>query len=348
MNEKSLRERVIRFVQAYHKRRGSPPSMKRICDELNTYAQKVYQAFPERMAGICRDAGIPVPKDRIQRTRKAQRKRARRAERARKKEARKILTGERTPVEDEEITRLRGEVEEIESRGLRAKKILEFQERKRRATREALEMEVALDPGKIPAYLETNRAGRALLEDLRALSKRTGRTIPEICKEAVKNFGNYEEWRARGGGGEVGEYVRLCLQEYFLGQPALKPTLLVRHLAKTTSQLLYALAWLRETTGETVDEFLAEMLEHWQLEYYRGLAELDRDLAWEAMQQVGIFMANSMAEIAKKMEEGKWKPDEKPLYKRIWTEGWIPFLEETYPEKWARRLAKWTRDRHWR
>lgn len=84
--DRDLKERVVGFVQEYYRTHGEVPSLRVLCRELNTYTQKINESFPERLAGICRASGVPIPKDRIARTVEATEGRKAEAERRGKRD----------------------------------------------------------------------------------------------------------------------------------------------------------------------------------------------------------------------------------------------------------------------
>jgi hypothetical protein len=76
MNE--VKEDVIKFVKNYYNEDGKVPSVARICKNVpHLYNSKFYAEFPGGMVEVCKAAKIPIPKERIKRTRRASEKKKR-------------------------------------------------------------------------------------------------------------------------------------------------------------------------------------------------------------------------------------------------------------------------------
>ena len=83
MDAGEVRRKVVEFVRPYHEAYGVQPTMGLIFEKTGLSRRQVYSAFPDGLAGVCRESGIPAPKDRVERTRKATAARVQEAERRR-------------------------------------------------------------------------------------------------------------------------------------------------------------------------------------------------------------------------------------------------------------------------
>jgi len=73
--EERLRERILEYVKSYHARKGLVPSIGRVCKHLHTHYKAVKALFPGGAVDVYTQAGVPIPKEQIQKTERAMRKR---------------------------------------------------------------------------------------------------------------------------------------------------------------------------------------------------------------------------------------------------------------------------------
>lgn len=80
-----VRGKVVAFTRSHYEKHGVSPTISLICEKVGLSRKELYRIFPEGQAGICGESGIPVPKARMERTRRATKRRVRKAERRARK-----------------------------------------------------------------------------------------------------------------------------------------------------------------------------------------------------------------------------------------------------------------------
>lgn len=66
------REAILEFVRGYHDDNGEIPSIAQICRGVEKmYREKFYSLFPGKLAEVCRSSGLPIPAERIEKTKSA-------------------------------------------------------------------------------------------------------------------------------------------------------------------------------------------------------------------------------------------------------------------------------------
>lgn len=72
-----IKEAALRFIREYYAKHGKPSSVELMCREVEGLSRrKFYKIFRGGMAEACKQAGIPVPEERIKATAKARKVKA--------------------------------------------------------------------------------------------------------------------------------------------------------------------------------------------------------------------------------------------------------------------------------
>jgi hypothetical protein len=108
MDAGEVRRKAVEFVRSYHEAYGVQPTIRLIFEKTGLSRRQVYSAFPDGLAGVCRESGIPAPKDRVERTRKATAARVQEAGRRRGLKAGTVPRVETYSLTEGQINRFRG------------------------------------------------------------------------------------------------------------------------------------------------------------------------------------------------------------------------------------------------
>jgi len=79
MNVHDIKKRILDLVRSRYREEGNVPSINTICNEAGLSRTKIYQLFPRGQAEICQAASVPLPLNRIERTKIATMERVKRA-----------------------------------------------------------------------------------------------------------------------------------------------------------------------------------------------------------------------------------------------------------------------------
>ena len=205
MGDDELKEAIVGYVKRHHRRNERTPSVRTICKHFrkeNLNITRFYKIFPGRFPEVCRLAGVPIPKERIGRTKKAT----------------KILRGKRqaeedlTEVEDPEIKKNLAEKRRWKKRGNKVRVLLAAKKEAQKEKLNTLKLEAELNPKNIPAYLKAlnSPALKRVLNDMCEACRLEKISVGMGCVKAVKEYGP----KLYGKKKSFEDRVEFCLREW--------------------------------------------------------------------------------------------------------------------------------------